>query len=453
MYALSKNIRFKSYDSKHLIFDPFTGSWAFVSDITKERIRIIKCLLEDFKERELDSNAITLLEILYKNGLASKDGKFSWASNKLDHSKNKVNTIILKMVGYCNLACSYCYDFDEERYKLKLSFENAKLAIDGVWETAGETLNILFHGGEPMMAKDVIFKVVEYVNQKKIKENKSISYSIQTNGTLLNDEWVDFFFKHEFKIGLSLDGVGSTNDINRYYHNGKGSYKDILDCINKYPEVKERVGVLTTVTKTNVKYLFEIALELKKLGFKTWKTILYQDGGGRTVDNEDKFTPNPEDVVIEYLKLLDGIESGIFDGFNIQSLKTYISNIASNRRVSMCLRNSCGAANDLISISVNGEIEACDCITNKSYNLGRITSIDSIKVGLQSDAAKNIRSRNVYNLYQCQKCDWRLFCGGTCLAKAGEVSKVDATECMLSINVFNSIFSSLSKSNNLLKYV
>ena len=453
MYTFSKNIKVKKLSNNNiLLLDTKVGAWCITTKNDLSHIEIINSLLNSGKSAFEKSPYFSILETLYSRGLVSKNEKFIYENAHIDHSKNKVNTIILKVVGHCNLACSYCYDYNSVRYKLKMPFEKAKQAIDGVWGRSGDNLNILFHGGEPMLEKKLIFKIVEYVNQKRLLSNKRIKFSIQTNGTQFDDEWVEHLLSNNYSIGVSLDGDEKINDINRYYHNKKGSFRKIISTINSYPQLKERVGILTTVTKTNVNNLFEIAKFFQELGFKTWKSILYQTAG-RSIAFDDKLHPDSIEIVNSYLKLFEGIENGDFPKIKIASISSYIENVLYYKRTNMCLRSNCGAGSDLVSISVDGTIEACDCITNIDYRLGKLSSAESISTALDSTVAQAIRSRNVESLFQCSNCDWRKFCGGTCLAKAGRLDKVEPTECLLSLNLFEKIFESLNKSNSLIDYV
>jgi uncharacterized protein len=116
----------------------------------------------------------------------------------------------------------------------------------------------------------------------------------------------------------------------------------------------------------------------------------------------------------------------------------------------MCLRNGCGAAADLVSIRVDGTIEACDCIKDPNLQLGSLREV-SIKAALESTTANEIRGRTTDTLLACRTCDWRMMCGGTCLAKAS-LKSVDEQQCRLAMAQFPEIFKRLAKSNRLQEY-
>ena len=118
----------------------------------------------------------------------------------------------------------------------------------------------------------------------------------------------------------------------------------------------------------------------------------------------------------------------------------------------MCLRSSCGAGADLVSISVDGSIEACDCISNPDLRLGQLKDASSVREALGSATAVAIRARHVDRLSPCLDCDWRVVCGGSCLAKAGRLDGVVESECALSLALFPAIMESLSVSDRLVEY-
>lgn len=92
-----------------------------------------------------------------------------------------------------------------------------------------KTFYISFHGGEPLLAGIPVFEY--FVTRAKAAFSSNgvkINFSVQTNGILIDEDWCDFFDKHDICVGISLDGDEEANDKNRVYHNGKGSYQDVV---------------------------------------------------------------------------------------------------------------------------------------------------------------------------------------------------------------------------------
>jgi len=93
------------------------------------------------------------------------------------------------------------------------------------WKKSGES-HIIWHGGEPLLAGIDFFKKI--VELQALIKNHIFENSIQTNGTLLNYEYLDFFERHNFKLGFSLDGCKTSHDLNRPYKDGLSSFEDTL---------------------------------------------------------------------------------------------------------------------------------------------------------------------------------------------------------------------------------
>jgi uncharacterized protein len=132
-----------------------------------------------------------------------------------------------------------------------MSFETAKKAIDFFLTRNQELSEVVigFYGGEPLLEFSLIKKCVEYANKQV--EGKKTRFSVTTNGTLLTDQVVDFFKKHDFILSISLDGSKEEHDASRKYVSGEGTFDTIIKNIERihirYPEYKNRIQVLTTI--------------------------------------------------------------------------------------------------------------------------------------------------------------------------------------------------------------
>ncbi len=97
------------------------------------------------------------------------------------------------------------------------------------------TFNFVFHGGEPLLAP---FEIYEYFITSVVvifkKHSIKPTFGIQTNGVLINKNWIDFLKKHEIYVGFSLDTTKTSNDNNRIFHSGKSSYNQIVRGFNLY---------------------------------------------------------------------------------------------------------------------------------------------------------------------------------------------------------------------------
>lgn len=160
----------------------------------------------------------------------------------------------------CNLKCTYCFYNDVSKNRKLQSYgimgENImKKLIDRAFEAIDDdgVLTFAFQGGEPILAGIAYYqRFVEYVAQKKTKQR--IYYALQTNGTLLNDEWGDFFNRNQFLVGVSLDGYEANTNRFRVDKNGKGMYDAIMHGISVLKRCGVEFNVLSVITKRLAKH-------------------------------------------------------------------------------------------------------------------------------------------------------------------------------------------------------
>ena len=138
------------------------------------------------------------------------------------------------MTTDCNFRCSYCYEKYENTYHLN---ENSVIEIlDYIFQYGDdEAINLNFMGGEPLLKKELIYKAVDYIKCKY--PSRYVKYSITTNGSLLDDNFIFFMKENSFDIRLSFDGDKSTHDLNRTLVSGISCYEKIVENIYKIKRI------------------------------------------------------------------------------------------------------------------------------------------------------------------------------------------------------------------------
>lgn len=168
-----------------------------------------------------------------------------------------IQTFFLRVSARCNLNCSYCYVFkhnDESWKRLPpiLSKENVVLFANRMKEYLQnkkiKNIYIIFHGGEPLLIGEKL--LLEYMNiiNDILSGFVNVQYSIQTNGTLITENFIKEADKYELKFSLSIDGPNKIHDKNRKTRNGSGSFERVLKSIKilqKYPHLFQGIiGVI-----------------------------------------------------------------------------------------------------------------------------------------------------------------------------------------------------------------
>ena len=126
----------------------------------------------------------------------------------------------LHLTNRCNLRCDYCY---VEPGETDMSLETAKAAIDLAGQDA-KRAGIIFFGGEPLLRRELIFDAVAYARAKEQQGGCRYFFKITTNGTLLDDDFLDFACRESMFVALSLDGTKQAHDLHRHDAKGQGCY-------------------------------------------------------------------------------------------------------------------------------------------------------------------------------------------------------------------------------------
>jgi uncharacterized protein len=141
--------------------------------------------------------------------------------------------VIFKTVEICNLKCDYCYYYQtgDDSWKNRPTrvasdtvVQLADFLKQGIQECHIETLQIVFHGGEPTLQRPEDFDWACNYLTVSLGSLCRLEFTIQTNGTRLDKKWLELFVKHRVAVGVSIDGRKAIHDKARPYHNGRGSY-------------------------------------------------------------------------------------------------------------------------------------------------------------------------------------------------------------------------------------
>ncbi len=436
-------LRVLARESKYLVMDRVSGRWVLLDPALEPLLPLIAQNSQDIPSAYRGSVA-ELRDSLIKEGLGISNSEKQFSV---------LNTLILKLTNACNLACQYCYDYEQQEHATTLALEHSRSAIRQALELASGTLWVILHGGEPMLMWRQVEELVKFGEQVATQLNKDIRFTGQSNFTRLNDRIVEFSLDHNISWGISLDGDARLNDRFRINHQGQGSYDHFFAAYRKYPKFVRQSSVMSTVTAANEGQLLQIARHFRDLGMAAWDWSLFQPiGRGRS--QHMVYQPRQSRLLKSWHTLFDAVLDGEFDGFPILPVRKYLDNFIYGPAGNMCLRPQCGAARDLLSISADGTIEACDCIDPSGHlaGLGHLdhTTLNQAKA---SPVADTIRSRDMEQHPQCKDCIWFGICGGTCVAHAGRVDAVWSDGCAVAHTAFDRISQALADGQSLQRYL
>ncbi|MBU4000563.1 radical SAM protein [Patescibacteria group bacterium] len=318
---------------------------------------------------------------------------------------NGISTILLNVTRNCNFECAYCLVGKKKNNGKEMSIEVGERALDRVSEIDKVDRYVIFHGSEPMMN----FKLIKYLVKYSDKKKYHIRFAIQSNGSLFNEEKVDFLVDKGVYIGISLDGKEEHQDKNRPYANGLSSYKDVVKNIHMVSKKQNGVGVITVVTQDNVNDLEEITEHFKNEGIGVVSFCLPSHKDTKLLPNPKRFAKNLTRIFEKYFEAkIEGKET-----IGIENARKYLLSMIPRYSPSTCIQCTMGSKYPLIGIDIDGGIYPCDFFWgDKEYQMGNIFE-NSLEETLNNPNDFRLH-RNPDKINGCSSCDWKKFCGGGC---------------------------------------
>lgn len=195
-----------------------------------------------------------------------------WPPVRFDPAEIPLSTMVLEVAQDCNLRCTYCYAEGGSyggQARL-LDVETARKAARYLVEKSGdrEALTLVLFGGEPLLNMPAVKAAVVEAEKMAAAAGKQLLVSLTTNGTLLDDEALDFFRDHRVVVSVSLDGPADLHDANRPDASGRGSYARILAKLRGLLESSNAaVAARVTLTPDQWSRCEEVFDHLMGLGF------------------------------------------------------------------------------------------------------------------------------------------------------------------------------------------
>lgn len=338
--------------------------------------------------------------------------------------------VMLKPAGaHCNLACKYCYYLEKNNL-----YQNSHrhLMSDEILEQftreyiEAQTMpQVLFtwHGGEPLMRSiDFYKKALEL--QKKYAHGKQIDNVIQTNGTLLTDEWCEFFAQNHWLVGISIDGPQEYHDHYRVTPAGKPSWEKVMQGISLLKKHRVEWNAMAVVNAYNAEHPLEFYHFFRDNGcqylqFTPIVERLTEHEDGRTLASlaDDREIPLADASVTP--QQWGNFLCTIFDDWVRHDVgKTFVEifdcTLANWMGVlpGICAYSKeCGHAGVM---EHNGDVYSCDHFVFPEYKLGNIReqSLIDMLYGEKQQAFSRLKHTSLPR--QCKECDMEFACHGEC---------------------------------------
>lgn len=330
---------------------------------------------------------------------------------------NNFYVLIKPASSLCNMCCRYCFyeDVSNERRQKSYGIMNLATAykiIDRVFEACPEgNVGFSFQGGEPTLATLNYFQLfVNYVESKK-ETSSTISYSIQTNGILIDDAWCELFKKYSFLVGISLDGLKDVHDSLRIDKLGKGTFNRVMNSIKLLNKYDVKFNILTVVTQSMAKHPQALWNAYVKNGFDFIQLIPCLCALDNPKLKED-YTLNPE-TYASFLKTFFDIWAKEFAKGNYISIRLFDNLVKMYQNIPPEQCGLLGFCQPQFVIEADGSVYPCDFYVLDGYNAGNIMDMDFDQIKI-SPAFKNFLTDQSDKSHLCNQCSVYGLCGGGC---------------------------------------
>lgn len=303
---------------------------------------------------------------------------------------NRIESANIYLTENCNLNCDYCY---ERLTHCNRKMESAMMerVINFCCDRAEHQIRFWLFGGEPLTVPDSILEFIPKAIAKA-KEKKLVPYfNVLTNGTLFNSSFAEFWKRHEcIVLQVSLDGNQESHDRHRKTVNGEPTFARIVENIKEYLKYRRDLHLRLTLMPDTVQYLSESVAFILDLGVRSLAFMPV---------HEVEWTPEAIAIYREEVKKV----SDLFVKLIQQKEKVYLGNIRLNYPGAYYQDIPCGAGNQFVSITTQGDIYPCHRFVYLD-NDGESFKIGNVFEGFDQEKKKLFEDVTIAKMKGCSTC-------------------------------------------------
>jgi uncharacterized protein len=330
-----------------------------------------------------------------------------------------LTTMVLNVTNQCNLACTYCYEYGEDKIvdtehgkqSKFMSEATARESVEFLMRESSRVAHLTFFGGETLLNFPVLQSTIAYARTRAAELGKEIDFSLTTNATLLRPDIIEFLAENRVGVTISIDGPRDLQNKFRVFHNGAGSY-DIVA-----PKIKELlrrhrtrpIGARVTLTSGNIDVVRIYRHLTEEVGF--WEVGFAPVT--TSANQHYAISDTGFDAMLGQFRTLaqefsEHVAANRHHGFS--NVKDTLEEI--HKGVSKAY--PCGAGLGLLGVSTDGDVALCHRFAGSdAHKLG------TVKDGIDRSAqASFLEQHHIADKTDCSRCWARPLCSGGCYHEA-----------------------------------
>jgi uncharacterized protein len=330
-----------------------------------------------------------------------------------------LTTMVLNVTNQCNLSCTYCYEYGEDkivntengRQPKFMTEETARESVEFLLRESGKVAHITFFGGETLLNFPVLQKTIAYARRRAAEEGKDVDFSMTTNATLLKPDVIEFLAENRIGVTISIDGPKEVQDKFRVFNNGAGSYDLVA------PKIKELlkrhrtrpIGARVTLTSANmdVTRIFRHLTEdigFWEVGFAPVTTASVREHAISDA-GYDRMLGQFRELAFEFC---EAAAANRHHGFS--NVKETLEEL--HKGVSKAY--PCGAGLGLLGVATDGDVALCHRFAGSDAH-----KVGSVRDGVDRSAQEAfLEKHHIDHKTDCSVCWARPLCSGGCYHEA-----------------------------------
>jgi uncharacterized protein len=326
--------------------------------------------------------------------------------------------VFAKPVGsICNLNCDYCYYLNKknlypDKYSVPMSEDMLEeYIVQHIQAFPGSVINFSWHGGEPTLLGLDYFRKIVALQRKHCPQGRHITNGIQTNGTLLDEDWCRFLAAEGINVGLSIDGPQELHDRHRVTRGRKPTHQQVMQAYHLLQKHRIFFDILCVIHAHNVQYPIEVYRFFKqnKAPYIGFLPLVEPRPDSETGVSSRSV---PAEAFGTFLcAIFDEWMQFDIGKVKVQLFEETIRTIFGQEQALCIFRKTCG---DIPVIEHNGDFYACDHFVDAEHCQGNIQTTPLLEL-LESPAQREFGQAKADTLpHYCQACEVRTMCNGEC---------------------------------------
>jgi len=331
------------------------------------------------------------------------------------HTPRPFQIMCKPVCGVCNLDCRYCY-YTMKPDELYPGVQRFRMADEVLRQYTHQYLEAMptrcefgWQGGEPLLAGKDFFRRAVAWQKEFARPGQTVSNGLQTNATLLDDEWADFLARHKFLVGVSIDGPPQVHDANRVDRRGRPTSRRVWRGLQRLRDHGAEFNVLVTINSTNAPHAGNIYRYFvnRNIHYLQFIPILERVPG---TDEPADFSCTAEQYGRWMLEVFEQWLDRDVGRVSVRFIDDALHVLLYGRASTCVHAERCASAH---IVEWNGDVYACDHFVFPQWRLGNLMETPLVEV-LQNPRLEAFAALKTDLPEACRDCEFLPFCRGGC---------------------------------------